>query len=279
MAIVLRLLRLFGYILLFLLLTIATQIGGLVLLICLPLFAQIKKRYPKKVLRRLLCSTIFLAVYISATFFVVPPIAKIFGRVPLPIINRTVKPLNLMTCVLNRHYVRSELKSNVQNAAKNISQKYPNTIISYLDANFPFYNGFPLLPHLSHNDGKKVDIAFLYTDESGKEINNKAPSFIGYGVFEAPKENEYNQPKNCKKKGYWQYSVLGSIVPQWNKDKMIFDQQRTKYLIKLLTQQNTTSKIFIEPHLKRRMNLTSNKIRFHGCRAVRHDDHIHLQIK
>ncbi|WP_430412782.1 hypothetical protein [Kordia sp.] len=31
--------------------------------------------------------------------------------------------------------------------------------------------------------------------------------------------------------------------------------------------------------LKRRIrNLASSKIRFHGCYAVRHDDHIHLQI-
>ena len=38
-------------------------------------------------------------------------------------------------------------------------------------------------------------------------------------------------PNNCKNKGFWQYSILGKIVPQWNKNKMIFDQKRTKYLI------------------------------------------------
>ena len=46
-----------------------------------------------------------------------------------------------------------------------------------------------------------------------------------------------------------------------------------------ILKQNEISKIFIEPHLKKRMNLKNPKIRFHGCRAVRHDDHIHLQIK
>lgn len=184
-----------------------------------------------------------------------------------------------MTCVLNRHYVRPDLKSSIQSAAKNISQEYPNTTISYLDANFPFCDGFPLLPHLSHNDGKKMDIAFLYKDKYGNELDNKAPSFIGYGVYEAPKKSEYNMPENCKNKGFWQYSILEKFVPQWNKNKMVFDEDRTKSLIQLLIKEPATSKIFIEPHLKTRMALNSNKVRFHGCRAVRHDDHIHLQIK
>ncbi|MFT5619364.1 MAG: hypothetical protein ACI85I_002607, partial [Arenicella sp.] len=38
-------------------------------------------------------------------------------------------------------------------------------------------------------------------------------------------------------------------------------------------------KVFIEPHLKTRLGLENySKIRFHGCQAVRHDDHIHVQL-
>ena len=33
------------------------------------------------------------------------------------------------------------------------------------------------------------------------------------------------------------------------------------------------------PHLKARLGLNSNKVRFHGCHAVRHDDHFHVQLK
>ena len=273
-----KFLKLIGFILLIIFLTVLTQVGGVILLLCYPLFILIKRRFHKKALRRLLFFGSYSVIYLLVTFFIIPPIAKNFGSVPLPI-SDTIKPLNIMTCILNRHYVKPKLKTNIKNVSTKINQKYPNTIISYLDANFPFYNGFPLLPHLSHSDGKKVDIAFFYKDKTGKEINNDAPSFIGYGVFEAPKKNEYNMPNNCKNKGFWQYSILGKVVPQWNKNKIIFDQKRTKYLIQLLTQESTTSKILIEPHLKTRMNLNSNKIRFHGCRAVRHDDHIHLQIK
>jgi hypothetical protein len=184
-----------------------------------------------------------------------------------------------MTCILNRHYVRPELKENIKSVAKKMNKKYPNTILSYLDANFPFYNGFPLLPNLSHNDGKKLDVAFFYKDKSGTELNKNAPSFMGYGVFEEPKHGEYNAPENCENKGFWQYSILEKFVPQWNKGDIVFDSNRTKSMIQFMLKEKSTGKIFIEPHLKTRMNLQNNKIRFHGCRAVRHDDHVHLQIR
>jgi hypothetical protein len=35
-----------------------------------------------------------------------------------------------------------------------MDEKFPGTVTIALDANFPFVNGFPLLPHLSHADGK-----------------------------------------------------------------------------------------------------------------------------
>ena len=49
-------------------------------------------------------------------------------------------------------------------------------------------------------------------------------------------------------------------------------------MLNILHQPNL-GKVFIEPHLKDRMKLTNSKIRFHGCGAVRHDDHIHIQLK
>ena len=61
--------------------------------------------------------------------------------------------------------------------------------------------------------------------------------------------------------------------------KYRFDEERTKALVLLFAANQSIGKIFIEPHLKQRLHLTSNKIRFHGCRAVRHDDHLHVQLK
>jgi hypothetical protein len=38
-------------------------------------------------------------------------------------------------------------------------------------------------------------------------------------------------------------------------------------------------RIFIEPHLAQRLGVSSPLVRFQGCRAARHDDHIHVQLK
>lgn len=275
-----KFLKVFFGIILITLLTIITQTGGIILIVSSIISFRLKKKIKSKKHKGIVFLVNFITIYFLATFLFIPILAKSFGRVPLPVFsNKSVKPLNIMTVILNRHYVRPELKENIENVARKMSKKYPNTIVSYLDANFPFYNGFPLLPHLSHNDGKKLDIAFFYKDKLGKELNKKAPSYIGYGVFEEPRKEEYNMPDTCNRKGYWQYGILENFVPQWNKSAIAFDSKRTKSMIQFLLSEKSTQKIFIEPHLKNRMELKDEKIRFHGCRAVRHDDHIHLQIK
>lgn len=276
-----KLLNVVGFILLLIILTVLTQIGGLVLILTIPLSRLIDDKIETGLKKRILKPLAFIGLYILTTIAIVPLIAKPLGRVPMPIFsNEHVKPLNIMTCVLNRHYVRPELLMTVESVAIKINKKHPGIVIAYLDANFPYINKFPLLPHLSHNDGKKLDLAFLYVDNTTKkQINNDAPSFIGYGVYEKPLTGEINVPLDCANKGYWQYSFLQNLVPQWNKDEMTFDIARTKDLITLLAQANTISKIFIEPHIKTRMKLNLDKVRFHGCQAVRHDDHIHVQLK
>ena len=107
-----------------------------------------------------------------------------------------------MTILLNRNYVQPKLNELLNETGKILSGT--NIEIHYLDANFPFINKFPLLPHLSHNDGKKIDISLIYETKAG-EITNKQKSVSGYGLFENPKPNEYNQIEKCLNKGYFQY--------------------------------------------------------------------------
>ena len=45
-------------------------------------------------------------------------------------------------------------------------------------------NGFPLLPHLSHGDGRKLDIAYYYRDANGSYMSGVTRSPIGYLAFE-----------------------------------------------------------------------------------------------
>ena len=209
-----------------------------------------------------------------------PLIAKPLGRVPLPLTETShLQPLNILTCILNRNYVREELKQTAFEVAKQMNEKFPGTTVNYLEANFPFINKFPLVPHLSHNDGKKLDLSFCYRDSKTNETTNDCPSFIGYGICEEPRPNEKNTADDCADKGNWQYSFLSNVISQDSKQDFAFDNDKTKELVSLFVKQSSIGKIFIEPHLKTRLYLTSDKIRFHGCHAVRHDDHIHIQLK
>ena len=275
-----RTLKIILTILIFCFLTVLTQVGGIVYLLSLLTHKFVNNWTAGKLQQRLLKIASFLAIYSLATFVVVPIMAKPFGRVPLPLRKTdNLQPLNFLTCFLNRHYVRSDLKQISFEVANQMNKKYPGTTTNYLDANFPFINKFPLFPHLSHNDGKKLDLLFCYLDKrTGKPANDNS-SFIGYGICEEPLPDEKNTANFCAERGYWQYSFLKSIIPQGNKDNFSLDNDRTRELVNLFSSKSKIVKIFIEPHLKTRLQLTSDKIRFHGCQAVRHDDHLHVQLK
>ncbi len=224
---------------------------------------------------------LFVALYAGVCFMLVPKIAAPLGRVPLPVFsNNHIKPLNILTCVLNRHYVSPELLETTLSVSRKFQKHHSGSVISYLDANFPFYEGFPLFPHLSHNDGGKLDLAFFYIDtKSGEPVNRKTPSFIGYGVHVEPEKDEANYPVRCQEQGYWQYGILQKLIPQWNKSKLNVDAPRTRDLVRLFNFESSIGQLFLEPHLKSRWNLNLEKVKFHGCHAVRHDDHIHVQLK
>jgi hypothetical protein len=263
-------------------LTVLTQVGGIIYLLnnYLLSFTSIKKlRAAQQILFHFLS---FIALYVALSFTLVPLVAKPLGRVPLHVFSTiNLRPLNLLTCFLNRHYVRPEMKKAALAVSNSLAAEYPGMRLNYLDANFPFFNGFPLIPHLSHNDGKKLDLAFAYNEydlKTGAPTNN-APSFIGYGICEEPRNNEPNTADECAAKGYWQYSLLKNIVPQANAQYFTLNEERTARMVELFAAEPSIGKIFIEPHLKQRLHLQSNKIRFHGCRAVRHDDHLHVQVK
>ena len=253
-----KFIKLIVHLLIIIFLTALTQVGGLIWLFAILISNRIKKR------KRF----VFPILYLLFNLIIVPPLAKSFGRERLPSFSKELKPRNLIYPLFFRNYVKPELKDVLIQSSKTIH-------ITYLDANFPFYNGFPLLPHLSHNDGKKVDISFMYLDNDGISTNKK-PSTSGYGAYV---NSENPTSKNCLNKGYWQYDftkyfTFGKI------NTLKLDEKKTRLLIQELLNHSESQKLFIEPYLKQQLNLNNySKIRFHGCQAVRHDDHIHLQIK
>jgi hypothetical protein len=274
-----KILRISYRLFLFTFLTVLTQVGGLAYLLSFATDKTISRKIANKYFRRLAGLGSFLIFYSVVSFALVPIVAKPLGRIRLPMLKTNhLQPQNIFTGLLNRNYVRPVLRDAAFEVATQMHEKYPNTTLNYLDASFPFINGFPLFPHLSHNDGKKLDMSFCYTDTKTGQPTNECPSIIGYGVCEEPRPAEKNTSVFCDSNGYWQYGLLRKIVPQGNKNDYTFDSTGTKALVNLFASQKTISKIFIEPHLQTRLGLTTAKIRFHGCRAVRHDDHIHVQL-
>lgn len=268
------------YTIIFTLLTVVTQVGGVIYLLCLFTAGKFLNKN-NKLRYHSLFSLLFVTTYFIFTFAIIPPVAKLSGRVALPtfIQKSNIRPLNYFTFLLNRHYVTEEYRNILSSVENKFYEKYPNSNIYYLDANFPFWDGFPLLPHLSHNDGEKLDLALFYIDTVNSENINDNPSYFGYGTYVEPNAGETNTTLRCKESGYWQYDLTGKIFPAKRDTNLIFDKQRTKTLIDILSNEKDIRKIFIEPHLKDRMQLNgNNKVKFHGCHAVRHDDHIHVQL-
>lgn len=253
---------------LFLLLTIFTQIGGVVYIISLIISKKVK---PFKHFRAN-AFLIFMVIYLTATFIIVPFTAPLFGR---ECVTKKIQPASFLTNILNRNYVVKDVNNLLE--ATLIQLKGTKIEMKYLDANFPFIKGFPLWPHLSHNDGKKIDLSFIYENEMG-QITSHNKSNTGYGIFENPASNETDQNKICKSNGNPLYDFSKYLTLGAKNKHLKFSIKGNKQLLKALLAQSTTGKIFIEPHLKQRLKLNNSKIRFQGCKSVRHDDHIHLQI-
>nr|WP_239030053.1 hypothetical protein [Nereida sp. MMG025] len=235
------------------LLTILTQLGGVAYVISL-------------FFRRRLLAFGLLYTALSITALIVAPH---FGRTALPCLgDRDLKVASPLYCALNRQYVSPPVKDLLSDLASTMTDAHPNTQTLVLDANFPFLDGFPLLPHLSHDDGDKVDLAFFYADETGY-LRGAMRSPIGYFAFE-------DGPTDCPKVWPSLRWDMGVVQPLWA--DYALDLPRMRTVMTALTQDARVGKVFLEPHLTDQLGASHPKLRFQGCRAARHDDHIHLQL-
>ncbi|WP_020536588.1 hypothetical protein [Lewinella cohaerens] len=266
-----KLLKFLGHILLFIGLTVATQVGGVVYIGSL----LWKRLRPNARWGWAYFPGLYLLVWLAVPFF-----ARLDGRVPLPYRATEEVPLqaqHIFTVLANRHYVKPALKSEVVAVAQSLAKETPGAVVTYLDANFPFFDGFPLLPHRSHDDGEKIDLAFFY--KKGEILTSNAPGFLGYGRCAGPLAGEADQPAACANKGYWQYSILPRLAKPFLGKKHVLAEQPTRQLVRAFARRKGIGKLFLEPHLKTRWGLSDyGQIRYHGCAAVRHDDHLHVQL-
>jgi hypothetical protein len=255
-----QMMRFLGHTAIIVLLTLLTQLGGLAWLFAL-LFR-----------RRIFMFVLTYSALTLAAHWATP----VTGRMALSCHNDgSLQVQSWFYCITNRNYVTPELAAVLQEAAATVEREYPGTKTRVLDANFPFLTGFPLLPHLSHDDGEKVDLAFFYRDASGY-LAGVTRSPIGYFAFEDDSRALAGDVQNCPE-GWltlrWDFAVLQRFWPEY-----VLEPKRTALLLRTLVQDTRVAKLFLEPHLQRSLGVEAQKIRFQGCRAARHDDHIHLQL-
>ncbi|MCF2870591.1 hypothetical protein L0664_05895 [Octadecabacter sp. G9-8] len=245
--------RLAGHGALIVILTMLTQLGGIAWGLAL-LFR-----------RRSLAFVLFYAGLSTGAMYVAP----VMGRVPLSCLSdQALTVQSPMYCVLNRQYVTPELRDVLVDMSQHMDETFPGTVTQVLDANFPFVTGFPLLPHLSHHDGRKVDLAFYYRNGDGYSPRaTRSP--IGYFAFE-------DGPTQCPQQWPTLRWNLGWLQGLWRDLRV--DEPLMVAALNWLGRDDRIGKIFIEPHLQASLGIAHPKVRFQGCRAARHDDHIHIQL-
>lgn len=265
-----------GHLLAIGLLTLVTQVGGAFYLLAVIVYKVLKLKKWQKLVT-------VIAIYLFGILVVIPPLAKQNNRVAMPVFKSKkvhVGSHTLFTVLANRHYVRPEMKQMLVEVATEMHSKYPGIKIEYLDGSFPLFKEYRMLPHLKHDDGRKLDVNYIRTKQKSGKYSNRYFSFFGYGFSEKPKVNESNFPAECAKRGKWQYNIIEQAVPDQKWRNLEFPVNENRDLLKSIVDHSSTKYVFIEPHLKQRLGLSDNsRVKFHGCWAVRHDDHMHIQLQ
>lgn len=170
--------------------------------------------------------------------------------------------------VLNRAYVSPEMQAVAHDLAQHMAARHPGTVTVALDGSHPF-SRLPLIPHLSHNDGEKLDIALYWTDAAGRYQPGRSRSPIGYwGYAEGPTDC----PARLSDLR-WDLPWLQRRLPD-----LRLDHDRTRTALLWLAEDPRVTRVLVEPHILASLGLSHPKLRFQGCRAARHDDHIHFQL-
>ena len=233
----------------FAVLTVLTQIGGL----CYLLGLVLQRR------GRSVGVVSALLVYVVLTVVVVPPLAALAGRVRLPCATaaNAAAPLvsaTRLTCALNRGYVRSTTARVLTALGEAMNRQFPGSQVTTLEGSFPFFDGF------------------YRTADGQTAVPRGSPSWFGYFVYERPQVGD-GACAGVRSLLRWDLNWLQPASPAW-----VLDVPRTAWMLNWLKAQPQVARLFVEPHLARRLGVEGGKVRFQGCQAARHDDHIHIEV-
>lgn len=189
---------------------------------------------------------------------------------PLPCDGRgPLRPASIGYCLARRHYVTPAARTVLLAAANGVAKDHPGSVVLFMDASWS-KGTRPMPPHLSHGDGREVDLAMFFVTPAGRPLA-APPTLTGYGAFEPP---SHETERVC----------IGIAGPHHEPDPAAsrswrLDEARTSDLVRRLIADPHVRRVFIEPHLKTRLGLArEDKVRFAGCQAARHDDHIHVDF-
>ena len=195
------------------------------------------------------------------------------GLVSLPCDrSESLAPLEPRYC-RNRHFLTPEARSVMIATARALAERHPGAVIHFMDGSGP--NGVkPFAPHLSHGDGRQLDVALFFETSQGEPL--AAPpdtsSHGGWWPAEPPRDGE----RIACPQGRTGAADKPDPPPdrQWR-----LDEVRTRALIEILVENPGVRRILIEPHLEERLGFWGHpKLRFAGCQAARHDDHLHIDF-
>lgn len=192
------------------------------------------------------------------------------GLTPLPCARSgPLQPHNRSYCVAARHYVTPAARDALARTARAVAREHPGAVVRYMEASWPAARR-PMPPHVSHGDGRQIDLALFYEDRRGRSRPPPTPS--GYEAFEPPRRES---ERVC-------HGVAGHHArpdPPKGRDWRLAEAP-TARLIAALSADPRVRRIFIEPHLKARLGFAHDpKVRFAGCGVARHDDHLHVDFR
>lgn len=192
------------------------------------------------------------------------------GLVPLPCgLSGPLQPVSSAYCHAARHYVTPDARAALVRAAEAVARRHPGAVVRYMEASWPSAKR-PMPPHVSHGDGRQVDLAVFYEDGRGRL--RPPPTASGYGGFEPPRREA---ERVCVGVGGHYAAPDPPAGRPWR-----LAEAPTADLVRRLSTDPRVRRIFIEPHLKARLGFAGDgKVRFAGCRVARHDDHLHVDFR
>jgi hypothetical protein len=194
------------------------------------------------------------------------------GLVTLPCDASTpLEPTQPYYCRRDRHFVTPAARDALIDAADAMRARYPGEVLRFMDASGADGTR-PFPPHLSHGDGRQIDLALYYTDVEGRPLDHFPKTDSGFWPAEPPRAGEQIACPNGREGRAEKPDPPADRA--WR-----LDEARTRALVETLIADRRVRRILIEPHLERRFGLWGHpKLRFAGCQAARHDDHIHVDF-